>query len=160
VTVAVVGEGRAAVETLIAALRGSLEARDAGRLRSLFAPTIGGVQQPGPGMSREAWLAQSEAIFAGASRGRAWLQEHPTTVSFAACAPRCPSALLAPGQWLVRWPAGAGARVLPGLPSDRLLPSTLRVAVADGVAVVVGVDDDIATARGPATVRASGWLRP
>lgn len=52
---------------------------------------------------------------------------------------RCPSALLGPGEWMVRWPGGPTVRVLPGMPSDRALPSTLRVAVVDGEAVVVGV---------------------
>jgi hypothetical protein len=35
------------------------------------------------------------------------------------------------------------------MPSDRVLPSTLRVAVVDGEARVVGVDDDLANALGP-----------
>ena len=67
---------------------------------------------------------------------------------------------LAPGEWLVRWPGGPTGRVLPGMPSDRALPSTLRVAVVDGEAVVVGVDDEIVAVQGPSPARFSGAARP
>jgi len=110
-------------------------------------------------MSREAWLTRADAIFAAAARGRAQLQAAPRMVSYAACAPGCPSARMAPGEWLVRWP-GLAVRGRPGLPSDQALPWTLRVAVEDGEAVVVGVDDELVSPLGPATVRLSGAGRP
>lgn len=158
-TVATVGDHRPAVEALVASYRAALEQRDAAGLRSLFAATIGGTDAPGPGMSREAWLTRAEAIFAAAARGRAQLQTAPGMISYAACAPRCPSASLAPGEWLVRWP-GLAVRGRPGLPSDQALPWTLRVSVVDGEAVVVGVDDELVSPLGPATVRLSGAGRP
>ena len=160
VVVVLVDHRRSAVQRLVTAWREALEQRDLPRLRALVAPTLGGLQQPGPGVSREAWLTHAEAIFASAARGRAWLEAPPTLVAYAGCAPRCPSGLLAPGEWQVRWPGGLAGRVLPGLPSERVLPSTLRVAVIEGVASVVGFDDDIATALGPSPVRLSGSGRP
>lgn len=156
--VAVVGDHRAEVGRLVDAWREALDQRDAARLRALVAPTVGGIQRPGPGMSREAWLTHADAIFASAARARPWLEAAPTMEPYARCAPRCASALLAPGEWLVRWPGGAGERVLPGMPSDRVLPAALRVAVRGGAAVVVGVDDHIVASRGP--VRLSGAGRP
>ena len=158
-TVAVVGDHRPAVEALLASYREALEQRDPARLRSLFAPTLGGLDAPGPGMSREAWLTRAEAIFAAAARGRAQLQSAPRMDSYAVCAPSCPSARMAPGEWLVRWP-GLAVRGRPGLPSDLVLPWALRVAVVEGEAVVVGVDDELVTPLGPATVRLSGAGRP
>lgn len=160
VTVAVLGDHRPAVERLIDGWRSALEQRDPARLRALVATTVGGVQQPGVGMSREAWLTRAEAIFASAARARPWLQAPPAARPYAECAPACPSALLAPGEWLVRWPGGPAGRALPGMPSDRVLPSTLRVAVVDGEAVVVGVDDEIVAAQGPSPARFSGAGRP
>lgn len=160
VAVAVLGDHRPAVARLIEGWRSALERRDPERLRALVAPTVGGVQQPAVRMSREAWLTRAEAIFTSASRARPWLQAPPTVGSYAACAPRCSSALLAPGEWLVRWEGGPAGRVLPGMPSDRALPSTLRVAVIDGEAVVVGVDDEIVAAQGPSPARFSGAARP
>jgi len=160
VSVAVLGDHRPEVERLIDGWRSALEQRDLARLRALVAPVVGGLQQPGVGMSREAWLTRAEAIFASSSRARPWLQAPPTALSYAECAPRCPSAMLAPGEWLVRWPGGPTGRVLPGMPSDRVLPSTLRVAVVDGEAVVVGVDDEIVAAQGPSPARFSGAARP
>lgn len=159
-TVAVVGDHRPAVQRLVDEWRDALDRRDVARLRALFAPRLGAIQQPGPGMSREAWLVHAEAIFASAARARASLQAPPVMAAYGECAPRCASALLAPGEWLIRWPGAVAGRLRPGLPSDRVLPSTLRVAVTDAVAVVVGVDDDIAAALGPATVRFSGSPRP
>jgi hypothetical protein len=159
VTVAVVGDHRPAVEALVARYREALDQRDPARLRSLFAPTLGGMDAPAPGMSREAWLTHAEAIFAAAARGRAQLQSAPRMVSYAACAPSCPSARMAPGEWLVQWP-GLAVRGRPGLPSDQVLPWTLRVAVVDDEAVVVGVDDELVMPLGPATVRLSGAGRP
>ena len=160
VTVAVLGDHRPAVARLVDGWRSALEQRDPARLRALVAPTVGGVQQPGVRMSREAWLTRAEAIFASAARARPWLQAPPSAEPYATCAPGCPSALLAPGEWLVRWEGGPVGRVLPGMPSDRALPSTLRVAVVDGEALVVGVDDEIVAAQGPSPARFSGAARP
>lgn len=160
VNVAVLGDHRPAVARLIDGWRSALDQRDPARLRALVAPIVGGVQQFGVGMSREAWLTRAEAIFASAARARPWLQAPPTVDSYAECAPRCPSALLGPGEWMVRWPGGPTVRVLPGMPSDRALPSTLRVAVVDGEAVVVGFDDEIVAAQGPSPARFSGAARP
>ena len=160
VVIVVVDDRRVAVQRLLTGWREALEHRDVAFLRTLVAPTMGGLQQPGPGLNRESWLTHSEAIFASAARGRTWLEAPPTIVAYESCAPRCPSGLLAPGEWLVRWPGGPAGRGLPGLPSERVLPSTLRVAVVEGVASVVGIDDDITAALGPSPVRLSGAGRP
>ena len=149
-TVAVVGDHGRAVRRFVEAWRGALDRRDVAGLRALVAPSLGRVQQPGPGLSREAWLTRAEAIFASAARARPWMQSPPRVVAHDECAPACESALLAPGEWLVRWPDLGDGRARPGMPSDRVLPSTLRVAVVDGEARVVGVDDDLANALGPA----------
>ncbi len=160
VVVLVEDDRRSAVQRLVTDWREALEHHDVQRLRALLAPTLGGIQQPGPGVSREAWLTHSEAIFASGARGRAWLEASPTLVDYDRCAPRCPSGLLAPGEWQVRWQGGLAGHGMPGLPSERVLPSTLRVAVDEGVASVVGIDDDIAAALGPSQVRLSGLGRP
>ncbi|MDB4928474.1 MAG: hypothetical protein JWM10_958, partial [Myxococcaceae bacterium] len=128
-------------------------------LRALVADRVGGFARIGPGMSREAWLAESDAIFAAAARVRPALATY-RVMSYAECAPRCASPLLAPGEFVVGWPGVPVERVGLNAPSNQLLPSSLRVAVAGGVARVVGVDDGIAAARGPALPRLSGSPRP
>ncbi|MDO9018845.1 MAG: hypothetical protein Q8S73_22470 [Deltaproteobacteria bacterium] len=149
-TVAVAGDHGRAVRRFVEAWRGALDRRDVAGLRALVAPSLGRVQRPGPGLSREAWLTRAEAIFASAARARPSIQAPPQLLPYELCARGCDSALLAPGEWLVRWPDLGYGRVRPGMPSDRVLPSTLRVAVIDGDARVVGVDDELAIALGPA----------
>jgi hypothetical protein len=158
--VAVLGSARPVVERLVDDWRAALRGRDVAALRALVAPTVGRVTSPGPGMSREAWLAYADGIFASAGRAEPWLSGRPTIVSYDECAPRCPGAMLGPGEWLVRWPDGSTRRLRPGMPSDVVLPTALRVAVADGLAMVVGVNDEIAGPLGPSSDRLSGALRP
>lgn len=155
----VAGDEAAAVRALVASWREALEARDVAALRSLVAPRVGGFTRVGPGMSREAWLAESDAIFSAAARARAALGSS-WVMSFAQCAPSCVSPLLAPGQFIVAWPGVPVEGAAPNVASNQVLPSRLRVAVGDGVARVVGVDDEIASARGPALPRLSGAPRP
>lgn len=147
--VAIANDDGRAVRRFVDAWRGALDRRDVAGLRALVAPNMGQVHQPGPGLSREAWLTRAEAIFASAARARPWMQAPPRVVAHGERAPGCEGALLAPGEWLVCWPVLGGGRARPGMPSDRVLPSTLRVAVVDGDARVVGVDDELATALGP-----------
>ena len=159
-TVATAGDHRAAVGRLVDAWLAALERRDVAGLRALIAPTIGRLQQSGPGLSREAWLAQSEAIFTTAARAEPWLRGTMALESYAQCAPGCASLLLAPGEWQVRWLGGWSVRVRPGMPSDQVLPVALRVTVTDGVAAVVGFNDEVVSALGPAAARVSGWPQP
>jgi hypothetical protein len=156
---AVAGDEGAAVRALVVAWRGALEARDVAALRALVDPRVGGFARVGPGMSREAWLAESDAIFSAAARVRGALGS-PRVTPYAECAPGCASPLLAPGQFIVAWPGVPVERASPHVASNQVLPSRLRVAVGDGVARVVGVDDEIASARGPALPRLSGSPRP
>ncbi len=148
--------GRVAVESLVVALRGAIGARDAGALRGLLAPVLGGIDRPAFAMSREAWLQHLDALHAGADA----LDAMPALTAHAQCAPRCrPGVLLEPGEWLVAWPRGAGVARPRGAPTDRVVPWMLRVSVRDGVAVVTGLDDDIVAALGPRPA-VSGGARP
>ncbi len=154
----VVGDERAAVVALAAGYREALLAQDVARLRAALAPTLGGMQQPDLAMSREAWLALGDVLFSAASTAREGLAPEPTLAPFAGCAGQCP-AMLGPGEWLVAWtniPQPRGLGTYRGV--VQVLPSALRVRVADGAATVVGMDDGVVLSHGP--VRFSGSRRP
>lgn len=151
----VLGDDRGAVLALIDGYRDALAARDVPRLRALLAPSIG-AEHPGLAMSREAWLARGDALFTAAGASALRLRQPPSVRPFGACAAHCP-ATLGPGEWAVTWLAAA---VRVGPTRDPLIPATLRVAVVDGTATVVGMDDAVVYAHAPLRQRVSGWPRP
>lgn len=157
--VRLVGDHREAVDALLDAYRAALAARDPARLRALFAPTLGGTSALGPTMSREAWIALGDPLFTAAGMASERLARGAVVRSYATFPPPRPAAL-APGEWLVQWP-GVGTQIaLPGGRRDQALPSELRVAMVDGEARFVGIDDLIVVQRGPIRAAFSGSRQP
>ncbi len=154
----VLDDHREAVLALTARYREALLARDVVRLRALLAPSLGGMQRSDLVMSREAWLALGDELFTAASAARETLAAAPTLAPSGACAGQCP-VMLGPGEWLVAWADVPRVRRL-GLARGvtQVLPMALRVAVVEGVATVVGMDDAVVGSHGP--VRPTGWPRP